>query len=96
MEFINGENNVLPDVLLLDVMMPGMTGYEVAATLRQTYPSSVLPIIMISAKADENSIIAGLKSGADDYLAKPFKRGELAARISAQIRCDTFAGLPCC
>ncbi|WIA11289.1 hypothetical protein OEZ85_011413 [Tetradesmus obliquus] len=83
---------VLPDLVLLDVMMPAMSGYEVAARLRTSYPSSLLPIIMVSAKTEEADIVQGLRCGADDYITKPFKRAELAARIRAHIRArDAFA-----
>ncbi|KIY92343.1 Atrial natriuretic peptide receptor B [Monoraphidium neglectum] len=69
-----------------------MSGYETARRIRELYPSSLLPIIMVSAKAEEEDIVEGLKCGADDYVSKPFKRAELAARIRAHIRArDAFA-----
>jgi DNA-binding response OmpR family regulator len=76
----------LPDLILLDVMMPGMSGYEVCKALRLKYKTSALPIIMVSAKNREKEIVRGLKSGANDYVTKPFSRNELVARIETQLR----------
>jgi DNA-binding response OmpR family regulator len=73
-----------PDVMVLDVMLPELNGYEVAAELRKR--SSHLPIIMLSAKGLEHDKIVGLDSGADDYLSKPFGLQELVARIKALLR----------
>ncbi len=72
-----------PDVIVLDLMLPDITGEEVARTIRD---SSEVPIIMLTAKADEDSRVAGLRMGADDYLTKPFSPRELAARIEAVLR----------
>lgn len=60
---------------------------QIITKFREIYSSAVLPIIMISARATEGSIVAALKNGADDYIVKPFKRAELIARIRAQVRC---------
>ena len=73
---------LLPDLVLLDVMMPQMSGYEVSRTLRQKYALSELPILMLTAKAQTTDIIAGLEAGANDYITKPFDRRELLARVS--------------
>jgi two-component system phosphate regulon response regulator OmpR len=67
------------DLLILDVMMPGETGFEFAKTLRQT---SQVPILMLTARAEKESRIAGLEIGADDYVAKPFEARELSLRIA--------------
>jgi two-component system, OmpR family, phosphate regulon response regulator OmpR len=67
------------DLLVLDVMMPGETGFEFAKTLRQT---SQVPILMLTARAEKESRIAGLEIGADDYVAKPFEARELSLRIA--------------
>ena len=71
------------DLILLDLMLPGMSGTEVCRTIRQ---KSNVPIIMVTAKADEIDKIVGLEIGADDYVTKPFHREELVARIYAVVR----------
>ncbi len=72
-----------PDLVVLDVMMPGMDGWEVCRRLRET---SRVPIIMLTARANETDKIMGLRMGADDYVAKPFSLKELEARIEAVLR----------
>jgi DNA-binding response OmpR family regulator len=72
------------DLVLLDVMLPGMSGIEVLRTLRREGIST--PVIVLSAKGDEIDRVVGLKVGADDYVAKPFSRPELLARIEAVLR----------
>jgi len=72
------------DVILLDVMLPGMSGIEVLRVLRKEGVTT--PIIILSAKGDEIDRVVGLKVGADDYVAKPFSRPELLARIEAVLR----------
>lgn len=74
---------VKPDLVLLDVMLPGLDGTEVARRIRQT---SNVPIIMLTAKSDTTDVVAGLEAGADDYVPKPFKVAELLARIRARFR----------
>jgi DNA-binding response OmpR family regulator len=74
------------DVLILDIMLPGMSGLEVCRALRSDPPTSALPIIMVTARAEETDRIIGLDVGADDYLAKPFSPNELVARIRAVMR----------
>lgn len=78
--------NVLPDVVLVDLMLPGMSGSAFARLLRQTPRTRELPLIMVTARADESDRIAGLELGADDYLPKPFSPRELVARIRAVLR----------
>ena len=73
-----------PDLVLLDVMMPLMDGFAVLEELRVAKPD--LPVIMLTAKGTEQDRIRGLKSGADDYVVKPFSAGELLARIEAVMR----------
>ena len=75
----------LPDLILLDVMMPGMTGYEVTQRLRQIWPLHQLPIIMLTAKNRVSDLVIGLEAGANDYLSKPFQKEELLARIKTHI-----------
>jgi len=72
------------DVALLDVMLPDIDGFEVCKTIRKNYPS--IGIIMITAKGQEDDKVVGLKSGADDYIVKPFSPKELAARIESLLR----------
>lgn len=74
-----------PDLILLDVMMPGMTGYEVCQRIRETYPTHELPIVMLTAKNQVASLVQGLEAGANDYLAKPISRDELLARIRVHL-----------
>jgi two-component system KDP operon response regulator KdpE len=85
----NGEDGlelfhqVAPDLVLLDVMMPSMDGWEVCQRLRQTSP---VPIIFLTALSSESNIVGGLVGGADDYLVKPFNASELRARVNALLR----------
>jgi len=73
------------DLILLDVMMPKMSGYEVCQRLRQKYLPAELPVIMVTAKDQVQDLIEGLSSGANDYLAKPFSKDELLARIKTHL-----------
>ena len=75
------ETGLDPDIILLDVMMPKMTGYEVAAKLRERYPADQLPILLLTAKTQIQDIVTGLSVGANDYLTKPVSRDELIARM---------------
>ena len=75
-----------PDVILLDWMMPGLSGWDLVRHLRKGKLTCNIPVIMLTAKTDEKSIIAGLKGGADDYVTKPFSGQELIARIDALLR----------
>ncbi len=76
----------LPDVIVLDVMMPGLTGIEVAKRLRSQTQTSSIPIIMLTAKAEESHELEGLHAGADDYITKPFSMPILIARINSLAR----------
>lgn len=73
----------LPDLVILDLMLPGLGGFEVFRRLRDRAP---IPVIMLTARGDEDDRVAGLELGADDYLAKPFSPRELAARVRAVLR----------
>ena len=70
-------NEILPDVVLLDWMLPGMSGIQLARRLRGDERTHDLPIIMLTARGEEHDKIAGLDAGADDYLTKPFSTKEL-------------------
>ncbi len=72
-----------PDAAILDVMMPGMNGYELTRALRRL---SEIPILILSAKSEDNDKILGLNLGADDYIAKPFNPMEVVARVKAHLR----------
>ena len=72
-----------PDIILLDVMLPGMDGFEVCRILRQELST---PVLMLTARAEEVDKIVGLEMGADDYLTKPFSMRELLARVKALLR----------
>lgn len=76
----------LPDVVLLDWMLPGMSGIQYARRLRSEERTQDLPIIMLTARSEEHDKVAGLEAGADDYLTKPFSPRELLARIKAVLR----------
>jgi DNA-binding response OmpR family regulator len=71
------------DVVLIDLMLPGMDGFECCRQLRRT---SAVPVIMVTARTDTHDVVAGLEAGADDYVTKPFVAKELAARIRALLR----------
>src|SRR4051812_45038923 len=75
-----------PDLVVLDLMMPGMNGLEVCKQLRADARTGRVPIIMLTAKAAETDKIVGLEMGADDYITKPFSVRELLARVRAVLR----------
>jgi len=75
-----------PDLVLTDVMMPGMDGFELLRSLRSNPATQDIPIILLSARAGEESRIEGLAAGADDYLIKPFSARELLARVEASLK----------
>ncbi|WP_040160312.1 MtrAB system response regulator MtrA [Nigerium massiliense] len=72
-----------PDLVLLDLMLPGLDGVDVCRELRA---ESDVPIVMLTAKSDTQDVVAGLEAGADDYVAKPFKTQELLARVKTRLR----------
>ncbi|RIB04242.1 hypothetical protein C2G38_2254476 [Gigaspora rosea] len=76
----------LPDLILSDIMLPNMNGYELLGVLRSNTKTQLIPIILLSAKADEDSKIKGLDKGANDYLIKPFSAQELITRIHANLK----------
>jgi DNA-binding response OmpR family regulator len=82
------------DVVLLDLMLPGIDGLEVCRRIRSTPALAGLPVVMLTAKGDDVDRIVGLELGADDYLPKPFNPRELLARIRAVLRRATPGGGP--
>ncbi len=77
---------LLPDMIVLDLMMPGLTGQEVATRLKGDPQTANIPILMLTARGEEMDIIVGLSMGADDYVTKPFSMKVLMARIAAVLR----------
>ena len=78
--------DALPDLILLDWMLPGMSGVEFARRLRGEERTRTIPLIMLTARGEEQDKVMGLESGADDYITKPFSPRELVARIKAVLR----------
>ena len=91
-EAINGDEALLlikeelPDLAILDWMVPSPSGLEICKILRRKKETSSIPIILLTAKGEEEDRIRGLNSGADDYVTKPFSPAELVARINALLR----------
>lgn len=75
-----------PDLILLDIMLPGLDGLEVCRELRRDSRTARVPIIMLTARAEESDLVAGLELGADDYVTKPFSPKVLVARVRAVLR----------
>ena len=75
-----------PDLVVLDVMMPGMDGYQVAARIKADDATSGIPVILLSSLDDSNSRAHGLRAGAEEFLTKPVNRAELAARVRSLLR----------
>jgi two-component system phosphate regulon response regulator PhoB len=83
---VDAARRVLPDMILLDIMLPGMDGLEVCRTLKQDAATQAIPIIMLTAKGEESDIVTGLELGADDYMPKPFSPKVVIARIRNLLR----------
>lgn len=84
-----------PNLVILDLMLPGLSGLELCKILRDRQDTSRLPILMLTAKAGEADKVVGLEMGADDYLSKPFSPREMVARVRAILRrTDSSAGAP--
>ena len=93
MQAIEKAKKLLPDVILLDVMMPGMTGYEVCRRIRSDPEIAEIPIILLTALDDRESLLTALKAGADDFISKPFDRFELRARLLGITRLNRYQKL---
>ncbi len=75
-----------PDLVVLDLMLPGLSGIEICRQMRGDARTAAIPVIMLTARADEEDKVNGLELGADDYMTKPFSPRELVARIRAILR----------
>lgn len=75
-----------PDLILLDVVLPGMSGHEICRLLRNDTRTSHVPIIMLTSRGGTNDKVAGFEAGADDYITKPFEPAELVARVKTHLR----------
>ena len=75
-----------PDLMLLDLMLPGIDGFEICRRLRASEETRSIPVIVLTAKSEESDIIVGLELGADDYVTKPFSPRELVSRARAVLR----------
>ena len=82
-----------PDLVLVDWMLPDMSGLELTRTLKRDRETREVPVIMLTARAEEGDKVTGLESGADDYVTKPFSPRELIARINAVLRRTGASGL---
>jgi two-component system phosphate regulon response regulator PhoB len=85
-EAIRGIRSAPPDLVLLDIMLPGMDGLEVCRALKKDSSTRHIPVIMLTAKGEETDVVTGLELGADDYVPKPFSPRVLVARVRAVLR----------
>jgi two-component system phosphate regulon response regulator PhoB/two-component system alkaline phosphatase synthesis response regulator PhoP len=88
-DFYNHLKDNIPELIILDLMLPDADGYEICKNLKKNDEYSNIPIIMLTARADEMDKVLGLELGADDYVTKPFSPRELIARVKAILRRDT-------
>ena len=86
---LEGVRHHAPDLCVLDLMMPGLSGLDVCAELRRDPVTAALPVIMLTAKAQEADVTAGFATGADDYVVKPFSPRELLSRVQAVLARST-------
>ncbi len=85
-DFLSYIESVVPDLAVLDIMLPGIDGLEICKMLKNKIRTSSMPIIMLTAKATEADVVVGLELGADDYIVKPFSPRELVARVKSVLR----------
>ena len=88
-DFYRALNDILPDLVLLDVMLPDENGCDIVRRLRSQSATKRLPVIMVTAKTSEMDMVKGLDDGADDYIKKPFSVLELLSRVKALLRRST-------
>src|ERR1700738_2203943 len=86
LEALEKVRELLPDLVLLDVMMPKLDGIETVKRLKADHSLPFIPVILVTAKADASDVVAGLESGGDDYLTKPVDHAALSARVRAMLR----------
>src|SRR5262249_21294396 len=86
LDALNSARTYLPDLIILDVNMPGMTGFQVVEQLKSDTSTEKIPVLMLTALDNVNSRVLGLKLGADDYLSKPFNPRELMERVKTRLR----------
>lgn len=84
-EYLKAESSDLPDVVILDVMMPGLSGLQVLQQIREDASLSSLPVLMLTSRGREEHVVEGFDRGATDYLKKPFSPTELVARIRGRL-----------
>ena len=85
-EALKSSRTLVPDLILLDLMLPGLDGLEVCKILKHDLTTQNIPIVMLTAKGEETDIVTGLELGADDYITKPFSPRVLAARVKTVLR----------
>ncbi len=85
------QTDKIPDLILSDVMMPEVSGYELLQAIKQNERTKDIPVILVTAKAGDESKTEGLGIGADDYLVKPFSAKEMLAGVEARIRDRAYA-----
>lgn len=91
---VEAARRILPNLVLLDLMLPAMSGLEVCRTLKSDPATASIPIVMVTARGEESDVIAGLELGAEDYVTKPFGIRVLLARVRAALRRRRTARLP--
>lgn len=85
-DFYNKLQDILPDLIVLDIMLPDENGNEIVKKLRSSAETKRIPVIMVTAKTSEIDLVRGIEDGADDYLRKPFSVMELISRVKALLR----------
>lgn len=84
-EAVNGMIAHEPDVIVLDVVLPGRSGLDLCRDLRAAAESATTPVVFVSARASTHDVLAGIAAGGDDYITKPFSNNDFAARVEAQL-----------
>src|SRR5262249_1327657 len=89
-EALAAAKTLIPDLVLLDVMMPKLNGIDACRLLKNDPTLPFIPVILVTAKADTQDVIAGLEAGADEYLTKPVDQAALVARVRSMLRLKTL------